>query len=152
LNLTASEREKISSISTRRKLGAYTNDNWTPAHMNILRAAAKDDRTARIFVFPGAKIAMCDAETDDRSWLNKIRPWWGHHYHFHVRLKCPKSDAACVNQPTPPKGDGCDDARKWVRDILDPPTPDPNAPPTTKRRELTLSDLPVQCTAVLRAG
>jgi penicillin-insensitive murein endopeptidase len=152
LSLTESERENISSISTRRERGAYTNDNWTPAHMNILRAAAKDDRTARIFVFPGAKIAMCDAETDDRSWLNKIRPWWGHHYHFHVRLKCPKSDAACVNQPTPPKGDGCDDARKWVRDILDPPTPDPNAPPTTKRRELTLSDLPVQCTAVLRAG
>ena len=151
LNLTASERENISSISTRRARGAYTNDNWTPAHMNILRAAAKDDRTARIFVFPGAKVAMCDAETGDKSWLNKIRPWSGHHYHFHVRLNCPKGDTACVSQPAPPKGDGCDDARKWVRDILDPPPPDPNAPPPQKRRELTLNDLPAQCTAVLRA-
>jgi penicillin-insensitive murein endopeptidase len=119
--------------------------------MNILRAAAKDDRTARIFVFPGAKVAMCDAETGDKSWLHKIRPWWGHHYHFHVRLNCPKGDTTCVSQPAPPTGDGCDDARKWVRDILDPPPPDPNAPPPKKRRELTLNDLPAQCTAVLRA-
>ena len=24
-----------------------------------------------------------------RAWLHKVRPFWGHQYHFHVRLACP---------------------------------------------------------------
>ncbi|MCF6444715.1 penicillin-insensitive murein endopeptidase [Nereida sp. MMG025] len=152
LNLTENERENISSISMRRNAGAFTNSKWTQQHMNILRAAAKDPRTARIFVFPGAKVAMCNAEKGDRSYLRKIRPWWGHHYHFHVRLECPKGSPNCISQDAPPRGDGCADAQDWVNNILNPPPPDPNAPPPRKRRELTLTDLPAQCTTVLRGG
>lgn len=149
LDLSRSERESLSSISLRRSNGAYTNDNWTQAHMNIMKAAAKDPRVARIFVFPGAKVRMCRDETGDRSYLRKIRPWWGHHYHFHVRLACPPGARGCENQAAPPPGDGCDDAEQWVRNILNPPPPDPNAPPPRPRRELKLSDLPAQCSAVL---
>lgn len=75
LDLTRRERENISSISMRRAAGAYTNDKWTSQHMAILRKAAQDKRVARIFVFPGAKVAMCKAEKGDRKWLRKIRPW-----------------------------------------------------------------------------
>ncbi|MCI2399789.1 penicillin-insensitive murein endopeptidase [Aliiroseovarius subalbicans] len=149
LDLTRSERENLSSISMRRANGAYVNSSWTRAHHEILKAAASDPAVARIFVFPGAKVQMCKDETGDRSWLNKIRPWWGHHYHFHVRLKCPKGAKGCVDQAPPPAGDGCADADKWVHDILNPPPPDPNAPPPKPRRELTLSDLPKQCAGVL---
>jgi len=149
LSLSAEERENISSISTRRASGAYTNGNWTRAHMNILKAAAQDPRTARIFVFPGAKVAMCNAEKGDKSWLRQIRPWWGHHYHFHVRLKCPAGSRGCVNQAAPPAGSGCKDAQEWVNNILNPPPPDPNAKPRKPRRELVLGDLPAQCAAVL---
>lgn len=149
LNLSAAERESISSISMRRAKGAYVNDKWTKAHHNILRAAAKDPRTARIFVFPGAKVQMCEDEKGDRSYLRKIRPWYGHHYHFHVRLKCPKGASGCKNQAAPPAGDGCADARQWQRNILNPPPPDPNAPKPKPRRELVLGDLPRQCLAVL---
>lgn len=151
LNLTATERENLSSISMRRSAGAYTNDSWTPQHEAILRAAASDPRVARIFVFPGAKVAMCNSATGDRSWLNKIRPWWGHHYHFHVRLNCPEGDANCTDQAPPPAGDGCADADRWVSDILNPPPPDPNAPPPTPRAELTMANLPGQCLGVLNA-
>ena len=55
LNLSVTERENISSISMRRANGAYVNDSWTRAHHEILKAAAKDPRTARIFVFPGGQ-------------------------------------------------------------------------------------------------
>ncbi|MCH2067119.1 MAG: penicillin-insensitive murein endopeptidase [Shimia sp.] len=151
LNLTAAERESISSISMRRDRGAYVNSSWTKQHHEILKAAANDPRVARIFVFPGAKVQMCDDAKGDRAWLRKIRPWWGHHYHFHVRLNCPDGTTGCVNQDPPPKGDGCDDARQWVQDILFPPPPDPNAPKPKPRRELQMTDLPQQCVAVLQS-
>lgn len=154
LNLTRREREKISSISLRRAKGAYINDKFTRQHMEVMKAAAKDPRTARIFVFPGAKVAMCNAEKGNRKWLRKIRPWYGHHYHFHVRLACPKGARGCKNQDPPPPGDGCADAQKWVNDILNPPKPkprDPNAPKPKPRREYVLSDLPRQCADVLRS-
>jgi len=30
---------------------------------------------------------LCDQAGRDRGWLAKVRPWWGHYYHFHVRMK-----------------------------------------------------------------
>ena len=153
LRLSASEREHISSISMRRAEGAYVNNKWTRAHHEIIKAAAQDPRVARIFVFGGAKVQMCKDETGDRAWLRKIRPWWGHHYHFHVRLLCPRGSGKCENQAPPPPGDGCEAAEEWVDinilKVAPPPPPDPNAPPPKPRRELTLSDLPRQCAAVL---
>jgi len=149
LNLSPHERENLSSISMRRQKGAFVNASWTQQHMNILKAAAEDKAVARIFVFPGAKVQMCKDAKGNRRWLNKIRPWWGHHYHFHVRLTCPRGAKGCVNQPPPPPGDGCQAAQKWVDDILNPPPPDPNAPPPKKRRELLLADLPKQCSNVI---
>ncbi|MEE3359079.1 MAG: penicillin-insensitive murein endopeptidase [Pseudomonadota bacterium] len=151
LNLSTTERENISSISMRRANGAFTNDQWTRAHHNILKAAASDPRVARIFIFPGAKVQMCKDEKGDRSWLRKIRPWYGHHYHFHVRLACPKDARGCVDQAPPPAGDGCADAQEWVNNILNPPPPDPNAPKPKPKREITLGDLPAQCASVLSA-
>ena len=149
LSLSPAERERISSDSMQAADGAYVNRAWSRAHHELLRAAASDPRVARIFVFPGAKVAMCEAAGRDRAWLRKIRPWWGHHYHFHVRLNCPRGARGCEDQAPPPPGDGCDEARQWQAGILNPPPADPNAPPSRPRRELTMADLPSQCTTVL---
>jgi len=151
LDLSAAERESLSSISMQRANGAYVNSDWSRAHHEILKAAASDPAVDRIFVFAGAKVQMCKDETGDRAWLRKIRPWYGHHYHFHVRLACPKGDKACTNQAPPPPGDGCADAEQWVANILNPPPPDPDAKPVPPRPPLTLADLPGQCASVLRA-
>ncbi len=151
LNLTATERENLSSISMRRAEGAYVNEKWTRQHMEVIKAAASDPAVARIFVFPGAKVQMCKDATGDRSWLRKVRPWWGHHYHFHVRLACPAGDRSCVDQAPPPPGDGCKDAEGWVDRILNPPPPDPNARPVPPKPPITLADLPSQCASVLGA-
>jgi penicillin-insensitive murein endopeptidase len=151
LNLSVAERENISSVSLRKQKGAFINENWTPQHEAILKAAASDPRVARIFIFPGAKVQLCKTATGDRSWLRKIRPWFGHHYHFHVRLACPKGAEGCIDQAPPPPGDGCADAQAWVNNILNPPPPDPNAKPRKPRPELRLADLPMQCAEVLES-
>lgn len=155
LNLTRAERESLSSISLRRQSGAFTNENFTRGHHEVIKAAALDPRTARIFIFPGAKVRMCKEERGDKSWLRKVRPLHGHHYHFHIRLKCPEGERNCVAQDPPPPGDGCDEAQVWVNNILNPPPPqppDPNAPPPKKPvSQLTMADLPEQCIAVLQS-
>ncbi|WP_417258365.1 penicillin-insensitive murein endopeptidase [Celeribacter sp.] len=148
LDLSRTERENLSSISMRRAGGAYVNSDWTQQHHNVIKAAAQDPRVARIFVFPGAKVQMCNDEKGDRAWLNKIRPWWGHHYHFHVRLKCPKGEKTCVDQAPPPAGDGCADAQSWVNNILNPPPPNPNAKPSKPKPQITMATLPAQCSSV----
>ncbi|MCC7320584.1 MAG: penicillin-insensitive murein endopeptidase [Rubellimicrobium sp.] len=150
LNLSRDERESISSIAMDRQGGAFTNANWTPQHEAILRQAAMDPRVERIFVFAGAKVAMCANATGDRSWLSKIRPLSGHNTHFHVRLACPAGDPTCVAQDPVPAGDGCAEAQEWVNNILNPPPPDPDAPPPPPpRAPLTMGELPAQCRAVL---
>ena len=147
--LTKSEREEIPSISMRRSSGAFTNDRWTKDHEKVLQLAASDQRVARIFLFPGAKVAMCKSAKGDRSWLRKIRPWYGHHYHFHVRLKCPSGQRDCIDQAPPPPGDGCKEAENWVKRILNPPPPNPNATPRKPKQPITLARLPEQCAMVL---
>jgi len=151
MTLSRTQRENISAISMRRSNGAFVNSSWTKGHHEVLKAAASDPRVARIFVFPGAKVQMCKDAKGDRSWLRKIRPWWGHHYHFHVRLSCPKGARGCVDQAAPPAEDGCADAQQWVDNILNPPPPNPNAPAAKPRRELRLADLPTQCVGVLQS-
>ncbi len=159
LNLSRRERENISSISVRTDDQRSINRNWTPAHHQILKAAASDNRVDRIFVAAAVKIEMCRTATrSDRNWLQKIRPLYGHNTHFHVRLKCPRGNRLCKTQtPTVRElskgGDGCDETLTWwVTDYLRPP--DPNAPktpaaPRRSVRDYTMSDLPRQCQNVL---
>src|SRR5258708_23548157 len=60
---------------------------WTPGHTAVIKAAARDPHVERIFVNAAIKKALCRDTDPDRSWMNKVRPYWGHDYHFHVRLK-----------------------------------------------------------------
>lgn len=151
LTLSRAERETLSAVSVRSPDGRSVTRAWTPAHMAVMRAAAEDPAVARLFVTAAAKRAMCDATAPgDRDWLRKVRPWWGHHAHFHVRLFCPAGSPLCVDQEPPPPGDGCDAGLDWwfSDEALNPPPP---REPPKPRREITLADLPPACRAVLDA-
>lgn len=150
LDLTRAERESISSINVRGADRRSVNSNWTFAHHRVLRAAASDPSTARIFVTAPVKLQMCKDEKGNRAYLRKIRPWWGHNTHFHVRLNCPKGARGCKEQDPMPRGDGCKEALWWVTDALKPAKPDPNAVKKPPKKPLTLADLPGQCAAVLK--
>lgn len=148
LNLSRSERERLSSISVKAANERQVNGNWTPSHHYILESAARDPAVERIFVTAPVKLQMCaDAPARDRAWLRKIRPWWGHDTHFHVRLRCPAGAVGCRNPDPIPAGDGCREAIWWVTEALEPPDPDAPAPPP--RPPLTVADLPPQCRQVL---
>ena len=159
VNLSAKERESLSSIPVRSADQRSVTANWTPAHRALMKAAASDPRVDRIFVAAAVKIEMCrTAKAKDKAWLQKIRPISGHETHFHVRLKCPPGATECQTQsPTVAElskgGNGCDDTLMWwVTDYLNPPKPDPNAKPAPHvkgPREFTMADLPAQCAAVL---
>lgn len=148
------ERESVSAISML-KSGTRTVDpnKFTAAHFRLIKRAASTPGVARIFVHPGIKKALCDMAGSDRSWLRQVRPWYGHHYHFHVRLSCPPGQTGCKNQAPPPAGDGCGkDLAWWLSDApWTPKKPDPNKP-VVKKRAVTLADLPDACRAVLAAA
>lgn len=116
---------------------------WSEAQETLIRLAADDRRVARIFVAPGIKLALCNHDWSDRSWLRKVRPWFGHTGHLHLRLHCPNDGSiACRDQEVPPPGDGCGaELQSW----LDPPQrrpPTPRPPPA----------LPAGCAEILKAS
>lgn len=153
LSLSRAEREKISSVSVVNQRGTALSNHWTPGHMAIIRAAARDDRVQRIFVDPVVKATMCRAETGNRDYLRKIQVMNGHNYHFHVRLRCPKGSSLCTGQKDVPRGDHCDAAEEMIRVRIDPSRAKPGRPNPDYRHPRTyrLSDLPPQCRTVATA-
>jgi penicillin-insensitive murein endopeptidase len=154
--LSPEEREK-KSASTLLKPGSHVEidmSKWPAGYEDLLKRAASYDEVERIFVNPGIKKVLCQRAGTDRAWLRKIRPWYKHDDHFHVRLKCPPGQAGCKAQESVPAGDGCgENLAHWLGpDRWKPaPKPDPNKP-APKPKEIMLADLPAACTDILQAG
>ena len=138
--LTAAEREEMPATDVVAADGSKVDEAvWTPQHRHLLEAFANEPAVARIFVNPGIKRALCREAGPNRAWLTKLRPWWGHNYHFHVRLSCPTGQSECRNQAPPPPGDGCGKELAWWF------TPEARRPPGPPGKPLLLADLPPAC-------
>ncbi|MEL7428609.1 MAG: penicillin-insensitive murein endopeptidase [Pseudomonadota bacterium] len=153
--MTYQERENISAVSVLKQGSVYVDEaRWTRGHTMVLYHAATTPNVERVLVHPGVKKHLCETVRGNRSWLNKIRPTWGHHYHFHIRMGCPKGSPNCKRQNATGSKTGCDDGSlDWWFDVEFAPkkkSPKPAAP-AKKRRELALKDLPGACQAVLGA-
>lgn len=153
--LSAKERENMSAVSVLADKGdsLYVDERiWTPAHAELLKTAASYANVERVLVHPGIKKKLCDTVTGDRSWLGKVRPYWGHHYHFHVRIGCPAGSPGCKGQEKTPKGDGCGkDLAWWFTDEPWKPAKPGTKPKPPARDVMTMSSLPEACKAVLSA-
>jgi penicillin-insensitive murein endopeptidase len=149
--LSAREREDISATAVVEPGPHLVDPNlWTDAHRNVIRRAALDPRVERMFVAPGIKKKLCETAGPDRAWLRKVRPYYGHNYHFHVRLSCPPG-TKCRAQEPPPAGDGCGaDLDYWFTQAPYKPAPKPPKPPEPPK-EIALGDLPPACRDVLEA-
>ncbi len=151
--LSPDERETRAAVSMLAEDGVSVDPKiWTPDHAKLIKRAASYPEVARIFVHPAIKKAVCQwAGTDKGPWLSKVRPWWGHNYHFHVRLSCPAGAQDCVAQPlAATNGDGCGkEVDSWLKRMRKPAaapvTPAKPAKPAKAKRPLTLADLPVDC-------
>jgi penicillin-insensitive murein endopeptidase len=118
---------------------------WTQAHLGLIKAAAEEPGITRIFVNPAIKKELCRTAGSDRGWMTKVRPYWGHDDHIHIRLACPAGTSGCEEQEPPPEGDGCaeKDLAYWFQPGVLHPVPGKPRPP------LPLSALPEACKAVL---
>nr|WP_246225901.1 penicillin-insensitive murein endopeptidase [Chelativorans xinjiangense] len=149
--MSVAERERVSAVSMLKGDTLYVDDRkWTRAHEAVLRRAASYPEVERILVHPGIKKKLCDTVQGDRSWLHKIRPFWGHHYHFHVRIGCPKGSTGCKPQDATPRSEGCDDSLAWW--FTEEPWRPAEGPQKPKARDvMTMAALPNACRAVLEA-
>jgi penicillin-insensitive murein DD-endopeptidase len=124
---------------------------WTPARTELLHIAAEDPLVSRIFVNAAIKKQMCKEAGLDRAWLAKVRPWFGHAEHFHVRINCPADSPECKPQPPVEAGEGCGhELDYWFSESVlhhEFPPEEPGKP----RPGLTLAKLPHACRRVVMA-
>ncbi|MCB8879563.1 penicillin-insensitive murein endopeptidase [Acidisoma cellulosilytica] len=120
---------------------------WSSQTVTLIHLATQLPGLNRLLVNPVIKRQLCDSVTGDRSWLHKVRPWWGHRGHMHLHFACPAGQTDCVDQAPIPAGDGCDASLAWWFNadgsVRVPPPSAPGAQPPT---------LPVACDAILGPG
>lgn len=103
---------------------------WSDQFDEQLLWFAGQDEVERIFVNVAIKKRLCQKLGAGDARLIKLRPWFGHDDHYHVRLRCPSSEGDCVPQKAP-AGVECDekDLKYWysdeVIDGLKNPKPEP---------------------------
>ena len=121
-------------------------DVWSPKYIALYKIAAQDPEIERVLANPAIKKALCRDVKGDRSWLHKIRPVYGHNYHFHVRIGCPKDSPDCKAQVATPEDEGCGkDLDAWfTKQALAPRPPGVSKP-------IPISALPAACRKVLVA-
>jgi penicillin-insensitive murein endopeptidase len=145
--LSRQEREEMSAINILTEDWSRVDPElWTPQHEVLVKAAAEEPEVERVLVNPAVKKALCAHAKGSRAWLDKVRPFYLHQDHIHVRLRCPAGNSECRPQAPVPADDGCGKDLAWWF---------PGKPralvPVHPRPPLKLSDLPAACTNVLHA-
>jgi len=159
--LTPQEREDMIAISMLKDPFSVDPAVFTTLNVKLIKRAASYPQVARIFVHPAIKKALCAQAVSvgkNTTWLGKVRPWWNHHYHFHVRLACPPGTEGCDGQKPVSGDNGCGQEltnwyamlKKAAIEMAKPPKP--GAKPWTGKPPLTMAQLPKECGTVLTAG
>ena len=155
--LSKKEREELQATVVVKDRKHINPKVWTEAHARLIRRAASYPEVSRIFVHPPIKAELCKWAGGKGAWLAKVRPYFGHNYHFHIRIRCPEGSTTCKNQPEPhPKdGTGCgDELAYWMGDKPWPKPAKPEAKPAKPAKPappLTVAALPAECRAVVTA-
>jgi penicillin-insensitive murein endopeptidase len=151
--LTKEERDTISASNLVSEDWKHLNpETWTPQHVAFIKTAAQQPEVERVLVNAVIKKELCRTEAKQpHAWLAKVRPWYKHHDHIHVRLKCPADSPNCRAQSPVPGDDGCSakELDSWFTDKVLRPTiaTTPSKPP----KPMMLADLPPACKTVLEA-
>ncbi len=144
--LSDKQREALAPVSVltanKKSLDKSRFGTW---QQQLLQQAAQLEKVERIFINSLIKQALCK-ENPNAAWLEKIRPWWGHDGHLHIRLRCPENSPECKGQAAPPKGTGCDASLAWwVKQVTAPPA---KKNPTKPRKSKPKPRLPEVCQAL----
>lgn len=142
--LTDRLREKLNPKSVLKKDFIHIDESrWKPLYEDQVLWFATQPEVERIFVNGAIKKRLCEKYPGDAR-LIKLRPWFEHEDHFHIRLKCPPGQSSCEPQK-PPDAPECDEEhlQAWFSDTalekLRHPTP-------MQPRQV---ELPDECRAVV---
>ena len=143
--LSRKEREEMMATNVVAEDWMDVNPKvWSEKYVALYRMVSKDPEVERVLANPAIKKALCRDVKGDRSWLHKVRPVYGHNYHFHIRIGCPKDSPECKGQPVPPSDEGCGaDLAWWFEKKNLAPSPG------GVRKPLLMSALPAACKQVL---
>lgn len=139
---TAAQLQRPQAIDLVRADGKGIKPaQWRPDVVQMIKTAAQDPDVTRIFVNPAIKQQLCIDAGSDRDWLQKVRPWFAHRAHMHVRLRCPLNSTQCQEQQAIPPGDGCGaELQSWFL---------PPEPGQSSGKPATPPPLPALCQALL---
>lgn len=143
--LTPSQQTNLRPINLVDSKNFRLESAWSSTHQQMLKIAAQDPRVARIFVNQVIKQQLCTHTQAKQHWLAKIRPWWGHTKHMHIRLHCPIDQPLCQEQTALAEGNGCQDLVWWKQQLTQPATLR-NTPPAKPKPKV---DLPAPCAQLL---
>ena len=110
VSFAARERLQAASMVDSRRLSA--RKSFGRNERELLRSFASSPEVERILVHFALKRELCRVAPNE-PWIRKIRPWFGHDHHFHVRLQCAAGDRLCRNGEPIPEGNGCDATLDW---------------------------------------
>ncbi len=151
--LSKEERDTIAAINLVSDDWKHLNpQTWTPQHIAFIKTAAERPEVERVLVNAAIKKELCRVEQNQpHGWMAKVRPWYGHHDHIHVRLRCPTDSPSCRAQPPVTGSDGCaaKELDYWFSSKVIPPRK--VTPPVKPPKPVMLADLPPACKAVLEA-
>jgi len=116
---------------------------WNGRVARLIEVAASSPGVDRVFVHPAVKRALCEDKGHRGPWLGRVRPWWGHQDHFHVRLQCPETSPDCTVAQPLPDGEGCDTLKWWFSEdarktVAKRGPPGENAPAMPEKCEAVL--------------
>jgi penicillin-insensitive murein endopeptidase len=138
--MTDRQREHLYGRSVLRKNFLEIDERkWDETYTKQLMWFAGQPETERIFVNAAIKRRLCKQFPGDPR-LARLRPWFFHDDHFHLRLKCPENEPGCMPQK-PAEGIECEekDLAYWFSKevIAKFTTPGPSKP--------FESELPIEC-------
>ncbi|GAB4021786.1 MAG: hypothetical protein Fur0010_24890 [Bdellovibrio sp.] len=116
--------------------------------IDLIRYFTSRNEVERIFINPRMKKAICNHPQKHKlttEELRKLRAWFGHDDHIHVRLFCPKDSPECISQKPVPEGDGCDQLDWWFSDEAQKDTPVYNSENQKTVYLDKIKNLPVRC-------
>ncbi len=149
--LTKEQREKMGPLNLVSPDWKHINPKtWTAADIAFIRTAAEQPEVERVLVNAAIKKEMCQLQGDKHpAWMDKVRPWYGHNDHMHIRLKCPADSPHCRHQPPVPDSAACGKPLDyWFSDRVLHPKPKKGGKPP---KQIMLADLPAACKTVLNA-
>ncbi|NDD92139.1 penicillin-insensitive murein endopeptidase [bacterium] len=112
-NVRKAEREKLQATPMVDPKNLKALPAFGKEERAVLQLFAENPEVDRILVHFAIKKALCQTVPQE-PWIRKIRPWFGHDHHFHVRMKCSATDRLCRTATDPlPEGNSCDQSLDW---------------------------------------